>query len=202
MINWKSFKNRSNDNVGWSVPSDPFERLMFHLEWSLIPINHPFCIKIPYNTVYRSEYDVRSIGYCTIRAYNRINWWITWPESEKVLSPYWGLSKWFLINPLSSLSSIAVFLSWSFDHTVWFIPLKHDCAEFRINRVNRGRKGLHRCWWRMLETKFVGESYKMLVTVLAILVTNIHFFLFINSGHQHSTSVTNLKWPTSRCHEV
>ena len=109
MINWKSFKNRSNDNLGWSVPSDPFERLMFHLESSLIPINHPFCIKIPSNTVYRSELDVRSIGYCTIRAYDRINWWITWPESEKVLSPYWGLSKWFLINPLSSLSSIAVF---------------------------------------------------------------------------------------------
>ena len=171
MINWKSFKNRSNDNLGWSVPSDPFERLMFHLESSLIPINHPFCIKIPSNTVYRSELDVRSIGYCTIRAYDRINWWITWPESEKVLSPYWGLSKWFLINPLSSLSSIAVFLSWSFSHT-----LKNDCVEFRIHRVNEGWKGLHRCWWRMLGTICVGDNYKILVSFLAILETHIHFF--------------------------
>ena len=32
---------------------------------------------------------------------------------------------------------------------------------------------LHRCWWRMLETKRVGDNFKILVTVLAILVTNI-----------------------------
>ena len=31
---------------------------------------------------------------------------------------------------------------------------------------------LHRCWWRMLKTKYVGENFKMLVTVLAISVTN------------------------------
>ena len=36
---------------------------------------------------------------------------------------------------------------------------------------------LHRCWWRMLETKCVGENFKMLVTILAILVTKILYLL-------------------------
>ena len=31
--------------------------------------------------------------------------------------------------------------------------------------------GLHLCWRRMLETKYVDGNYKMLVTVLAILIT-------------------------------
>ena len=35
------------------------------------------------------------------------------------------------------------------------------------------RVGLHRCWWRMWETKCVGDNLKMLVTVLAIEVTII-----------------------------
>ena len=34
---------------------------------------------------------------------------------------------------------------------------------------------LHRYWLRMLETKCVGDNYEMLVKVLAILVTNIHY---------------------------
>jgi len=33
----------------------------------------------------------------------------------------------------------------------------------------------HRCWWRMLETKCVGDNLEMLVTVLAIFVSNILF---------------------------
>ena len=36
----------------------------------------------------------------------------------------------------------------------------------------------HRCWWRMLETKCVGDNYKRLVTVLALLITNIHCHRF------------------------
>ena len=34
---------------------------------------------------------------------------------------------------------------------------------------------LHRCWWQMFETKFIGDNFKMLVTVLAILVTSTIF---------------------------
>ena len=72
---------------------------------------------------------------------------------------------------------------------------------------------LHRCWWRMLETKYVGDNYKMLVTVLAILVTNIHYLFTLASGtniqkmsstskfnRQHPQIITNLsqlKSPTS-----
>ena len=41
---------------------------------------------------------------------------------------------------------------------------------------------LHRCWWRMLTTNCVGDNYKMLVTVLAILVTNIHYLFTLASG--------------------
>ena len=50
---------------------------------------------------------------------------------------------------------------------------------------------LHRYWWRMLETKCVGGNFKMLMTVLAFLITNINF------RHQHSQIVTNFKSPTS-----
>ena len=32
-------------------------------------------------------------------------------------------------------------------------------------------------WWRMLETECVGDNFKMLVTVKAILVTNVLYFL-------------------------
>ena len=71
---------------------------------------------------------------------------------------------------------------------------------------------LHRCWRRMLETKYVGDNFEMLVTVLAHFVTNILFLLLLASGtniekmspiskfcHQHK--VTNIKSPTSTCHQ-
>ena len=40
----------------------------------------------------------------------------------------------------------------------------------------------------MLETKCVGDNYKMLVTVLAILVTNIHYLLGTNIEKMSPTS--------------
>jgi len=56
----------------------------------------------------------------------------------------------------------------------------------------------------MLETKCVGDNFKMLVTVLAILVTNIHYFYALGSdiiiqkksptskfSNQHPEAVTN-----------
>jgi len=42
---------------------------------------------------------------------------------------------------------------------------------FRFKR----RYWLHRCWWRTLETKVVGDYFRMSVTVSAILVTNIRY---------------------------
>ena len=61
---------------------------------------------------------------------------------------------------------------------------------------------LRRCWWRIMETKCVDDNYKMLVTVLVILVTNIHYLFTLASGtniykssptlsHQHH-DVTNM----------
>ena len=49
----------------------------------------------------------------------------------------------------------------------------------------------------MLEMNCVDDNFKMLATVLAILVTNIH--IYISVGHQHSKDVTNIQklLPTS-----
>ena len=48
----------------------------------------------------------------------------------------------------------------------------------------------------MLETKCVDDKYKMLVTVLAILVTNINFLhqsFYIAVWHQHLKDITNIE---------
>ena len=58
---------------------------------------------------------------------------------------------------------------------------------------------LHRCWWHMLETKCVGDNFEMLLTVLAIMVTNINYLFTLALGtnikkiHQHRNSVTNIQ---------
>ena len=65
--------------------------------------------------------------------------------------------------------------------------------------------GLHRFWWRMLETKYVGDNFEMLVTVLADFDTNIFYILPVASGiniqkkspiskfcHKHPKIVTNI----------
>ena len=39
--------------------------------------------------------------------------------------------------------------------------------------ISKITKRLHRCWWRMFETKCVIDNFEMLVTVLAVFVTNI-----------------------------
>ena len=83
-------------------------------------------------------------------------------------------------------------------------------CQWRSNKPRR----LHRCWWRMLETKYVGDNFEMLVTVLADFVTNILYLLALASGtniqkmspilkfrHQHPQIVTNIKSPTSTCHQ-
>ena len=34
----------------------------------------------------------------------------------------------------------------------------------KVREIEISYWGLHRCWWRMLETKFVGDKFEMLVT--------------------------------------
>ena len=54
--------------------------------------------------------------------------------------------------------------------------------------------GLHQCWWQMLETKYVCDSFKMLMTVLAVFFTNILYLLIsFNVGHQHAKNATNIE---------
>ena len=65
---------------------------------------------------------------------------------------------------------------------------------------------LHRCWWRMLETKCVGDSFEMLMTVLAILVIYILYLSTLAPDnnitkmspisrfcHLHPKDVTNIE---------
>ena len=58
------------------------------------------------------------------------------------------------------------------------------------NVLGMDYRWLHRCRWRMLETKCVGDNYKMLVTVLTTLVTNIHYLLTLASGTKDITNIT------------
>ena len=66
----------------------------------------------------------------------------------------------------------------------------------------------------MLETKCVRDNFEMLVTVFAIFVTNILYLSTLSSGtniqkmspiskfyHQHPKIITNIKSPTSTCHQ-
>ena len=48
----------------------------------------------------------------------------------------------------------------------------------------------YRCWCRMMETKYVGDNFEMLVTVLAVFVTRSSSFT-ISVGHQNPKDVTN-----------
>ena len=84
-----------------------------------------------------------------------------------------------------------------------FIKSDSECLEYESLPVTS-----------MLVTKCVSDNYTMLVTVLAILVTNIHYLFTLASGiniqkmsltskfcHQHPKIVTNFKLLTSRCHQ-
>ena len=56
----------------------------------------------------------------------------------------------------------------------------------------------------MLETKCFDDNFKMLVTILAVVVTNILYLFNISVGHQHSKDVTKIEilLPISKnCHQ-
>ena len=55
---------------------------------------------------------------------------------------------------------------------------------------------LHRCWWRILETKCVGDNYATLVTVLTRLDTNIKNMssTFTNRQNLYVANITVIRW--------
>ena len=68
---------------------------------------------------------------------------------------------------------------------------------WKIN-IDSQQFGLHRCWWRMLETKCVGDNFEILVTVLVVFVGNILYLLTWASlttkrCQQYRNSVTNIR---------
>ena len=96
-------------------------------------------------------------------------------------------------------------LPWSWKFLVkLFISVRKIQIQLDINKLQfqtaRCRmlavKKQHRCWWRMLETKCVGDNFKMLVMVLTISVTNILYLLTLASG----TNIQKMS-PRSQCHQ-
>ena len=43
-------------------------------------------------------------------------------------------------------------------------------------------RGWHRCWWRILERRCVGDNFEMFVTVLTVFVTNILYLSTLACG--------------------
>ena len=91
---------------------------------------------------------------------------------------------------------------------------KHKYCRQLINSFKHSENMVHRCWRRMFPKKCVGDIFKMLVTVLTILVTIIYYLFTFESdantqkmspaskfSHPHPQMGTNFKSPTSRCHQ-
>ena len=88
---------------------------------------------------------------------------------------------------------------------------KYSCQVIRFpsskfendSRLHRYCRWLHRCWWRMLETKSAGDNFEILVTVYAIFVPSILHLLTLDATniekfcHQDPTIVTNIMSTTS-----
>ena len=64
----------------------------------------------------------------------------------------------------------------------WKMLFRWSFISYMRWRKNDESYWLHRCWWRMLETKCVGDNLMMLVTVLAISVTKILYLLTLAAG--------------------
>ena len=86
-----------------------------------------------------------------------IGFWSLGPISSGPSNPDHSRNKW---NVEIIMTIAGNEMIWNDFEKKWFWFLK-----------SHWESGLHRCWWRMLETKCVGDNFEMLVTVLA--VTNI-----------------------------
>ena len=111
---------------------------------------------------------------------------------------------WYLGNKFYSFTFILLDF-WNFDLDQYTLP-----SMFHILTMLNNYFRLHRCWWRMLETKYVSDNFEMLVTVLPkpfwpVFVTNILYLLTLVSGtnnqkmspisrfcHWHPKIVTNI----------
>ena len=73
-------------------------------------------------------------------------------------------------------------------------PGNWPCIIDKKSRVTHIVIKLHRRWWRMLETKCVGDNFEMFVTALTVFVTNI---LYLLTSGMNTQKVS----PTSTCHQ-
>ena len=93
----------------------------------------------------------------------------------------WNISPMlFLVWCLNVLTLLIQFNWWVF----FFLMVKQMQVGFMHQNYfgSNWLKRFHQCWWRMLETKCVGDNYKMLATVSVNLVTSIHHLFTLASG--------------------
>ena len=92
----------------------------------------------------------------------------------------------FCIETLPMFDDSYVNKEWvSFKKLIFF---KNSNCKFICNPKSIGRHRLHRCWWRMLETKFVGDKFEMLVIDLIHWENHQHN----EKSRQHNDSATNI----------
>ena len=70
-------------------------------------------------------------------------------------------------------------------HQVW-IPFR------------KTQTGLNQCWGRMLVTKCAGENFQLLVTILAILDTKIHYLFTL----ELVTNIQKVSPSSKYCHQL
>ena len=93
--------------------------------------------------------------------------------------PSW--SDWSVVLPF--LSFCLVSMTKNISTIMHFVTLHLISPTSLINSCESiSNFWLHRCWWRMLEEKYVGDKFEMLVTVFAVFDTNILYLLTLASS--------------------
>ena len=115
----------------------------------------------------------------------------------------WPIIQRFLPSVFTKFRTIGVRTVQFFKFSVFILfggPRQMMISILRSDEVGNNR--FHRCWWWMFETECVGDNYKMLVTVLAILVTKIHYLHGLPSLNSIALGATssgqrtiNITWP-------
>ena len=77
-------------------------------------------------------------------------------------------------------------------HRIWVINITFTRTSRSWSRKRYIDVG-DGCFWRMLEMKCVSDNFEILVTVLAVVVTNILYFFTLATG---SNIITNIKIPS------
>ena len=110
-----------------------------------------------------------------------------------------------VIEPRKSLAKLFVTLVIVISIPIIIHAATQSCMQHLLEmglwgRTWDGFQRLRRCWRRMLETKYVGDNFEMLVTVSADFVTNILYLLALPpiSKFCHQRKITNIHLsPTS-----